>query len=72
MCLNRYLLFHQLHRDFLNGRLIAPHEDLIRLAAFFIQGIFVSFSSETVISVPCYCIEHNALDPVARSNTYYV
>ncbi|VDK23007.1 unnamed protein product [Taenia asiatica] len=34
---SKYLLFHQLHRDFLNGRLIAPHEDLIRLAAFFIQ-----------------------------------
>ncbi|KAH9283186.1 FERM domain-containing protein 3 [Echinococcus granulosus] len=34
---SKYLLFHQLHRDFLSGRLIAPHEDLIRLAAFFIQ-----------------------------------
>ncbi|VDD77493.1 unnamed protein product [Mesocestoides corti] len=33
----RYLLFHQLHRDFLGGRLIAPHDDLIRLAALFLQ-----------------------------------
>uniref|UniRef100_A0A5K3FT65 FERM domain-containing protein n=1 Tax=Mesocestoides corti TaxID=53468 RepID=A0A5K3FT65_MESCO len=34
---SKYLLFHQLHRDFLGGRLIAPHDDLIRLAALFLQ-----------------------------------
>ncbi|VDM35600.1 unnamed protein product [Hydatigera taeniaeformis] len=47
----RYLLFHQLHRDFLSGRLIAPHEDLIRLAAFFIQ-VALGDASEVTASTP--------------------
>nr|CDS31724.1 ferm domain containing protein [Hymenolepis microstoma] len=34
---SKYLLFHQIHRDFLSGRLIAPHNDIILLAALFIQ-----------------------------------
>uniref|UniRef100_A0A915EVU0 FERM domain-containing protein n=1 Tax=Echinococcus canadensis TaxID=519352 RepID=A0A915EVU0_9CEST len=48
---SKYLLFHQLHRDFLSGRLIAPHKDLIRLAAFFIQ-VTLGDASEMAASMP--------------------
>ncbi|BHF63930.1 FERM domain-containing protein 5 [Sparganum proliferum] len=36
---SKYLLFHQLRRDFLSGRLIAPHDILIKMAALFVEVI---------------------------------
>ncbi|VDN95954.1 unnamed protein product [Rodentolepis nana] len=50
---SKYLLFHQIHRDFLSGRLIAPHNDIILLAALFIQDYVddIDVQSHNVVSL---------------------
>ncbi|KAM7537458.1 hypothetical protein Aperf_G00000075814 [Anoplocephala perfoliata] len=60
---SKYLLFHQIHRDFLSGRLIAPHKDIILLAALFIQ-VALGDASEMAASTS----EHNLAD-IASSST---
>ncbi|VDL27415.1 unnamed protein product [Hymenolepis diminuta] len=68
---SKYLLFHQIHRDFLSGRLIAPHNDIIQLAALFIQ-VALGDASEMVAMAQSdyYSLGNTTTNNSSQPSTY--
>uniref|UniRef100_A0A0X3NGF3 FERM domain-containing protein n=1 Tax=Schistocephalus solidus TaxID=70667 RepID=A0A0X3NGF3_SCHSO len=64
---SKYLLFHQLRRDFLSGRLIAPHDTLIKMAALFVE-VILGDASELEPPTPAQSAE----SPTYLSNVRYL